>query len=174
LKSLNTKIKLRKKVISVSLLGRNREIVIRENINKLDTAKQSQGIISNFIHSLVASHLINLINRAYDDDFYSLITIHDCFATIPNKMFELDQRVKSEFILLYSKSEFLNNFHNRFMESIKDNRLSVVNIPFDVNSDKSYVILENDTDKIKLEIPSLLLVGDLILEDIKNSKYMIF
>ena len=153
------------KVITVSILGKSKKLVLREKENKLNKAKQKQAIIPNIVHSLDASHLINLINTAADINFYPIITIHDCFGTLPNKMSELDFMVRKEFIIIYSKGEFIKNFHNRFLQSISDNQYK-----FDDKNNPTCVILDS---RNRLPLPALPVLGDLDIENIKNSKYMI-
>lgn len=165
-----------KKVVSVSLFGKTKKIVIRENEDKLDKTKQSQAIIPNIIHSLDASHLINLILSAQKDNFQPIISVHDCFGTLPNKMKNLDFRVKKEFIDLYSQSQFLSNFHQRFIQNIKDNQFDIIE-----KEGKSLVVIDKGRNKRLfdiqpyefLEIPQLPQEGNLKLENIIKSKYMI-
>jgi DNA-directed RNA polymerase len=78
-------------------------VIRKTNKNKTATSKQVQAIIPNIIHSLDASHLINLINTAINKNFTPIISVHDCFGTHPNKMDELSFLVKKEFITLYTK-----------------------------------------------------------------------
>nr|QWO71393.1 RNA polymerase [Termitomyces bulborhizus] len=158
-------LKRKKKIISISLLGKTKKLVLRENDSKLDASKQSQAIIPNIIHSLDASHLMNLIKTASENNFNPIITIHDCFGTLPNQMGTLEHRVKKEFILLYSKSAFLTNFHNRFIQSLTDNHFEIIN-----ENEKSYIILSPSS---RIEIPSEPRMGELDVENIINSKYII-
>jgi DNA-directed RNA polymerase len=137
---------------------------MKENIDKLDKGKQVQSIIPNIIHSLDASHLMNIIKNATIDNFNPVITIHDCFGTLPNKMGSLEYKVKKEFILLYSDNQFLHDYHNRFLQNLKDNQFEI-----QIVDKKHFVLLEDQL----LEIPSLPQLGKLDLENIKNSKYMI-
>ena len=65
-----------------------------------DNLKQRSAIIPNIIHSLDAAHLINIINNANKDGFKPVISVHDCFGTHPNKMFELSQRIKRAIIFI--------------------------------------------------------------------------
>ena len=141
-------------------------MIIRESLNELDKLKQTNSIIPNIIHSLDATHLINLINKALDQRFGPILTVHDCFGTLPNKMEELAFMLKKEFIILYSQKNFLETYHNRLIQSIKDNKYVVI---FSKENNCNYVILENNWIKIP-NIPNL---GDLDLKKIIDSKYMV-
>jgi len=159
-------LKRKKKVVPISLFGKIRKLVIRENdVKKMDNAKQTQAIIPNIIHSLDATHLNNLIKTVAEKNFKPVITIHDCFGTLPNQMGELEFMVKKEFILLYSDNSFLNNFHNRFLQSITDNQFKIK-----TENEKSFVVLSPSS---MLEIPSIPELGQLDIENIINSNYMI-
>jgi hypothetical protein len=158
--------KQKKNIISVSIFGKSKKIVLKENTNKIDKNKQIQSIIPNIIHSLDASHLINIIKSSVNDNFSPVISIHDCFGTLPNKMGSLEYRVKKEFILLYSNNKFLNDFHNRFLQNMKDNQFEV---KFNKENNKNYVLLEEEF----FEIPDVPQEGELDLEKIIKSKYMI-
>jgi DNA-directed RNA polymerase len=139
-------------------------LVLKERTNDLDVSTQVQAIIPNIIHSLDASHLMNIINNAINDKFSPVITIQDCFGTLPNQMASLEFRVKKEFVTLYSKNNFLKEYHNRFIQNLKDNQFEIIE-----KDNKSYVLLD---DKL-VQIPSLPLQGELPLDKIRQSKYMI-
>lgn len=164
LKITQNYLKKKNKVISVSIFGKVKKLVLKTKLNELDKAKQAQAIIPNIIHSLDASHLINLIKNASIDKFYPLIPIHDCFGTLPNLMSQLEYNVKKEFIIIYSDSQFLNNFHQRFLQSITDNQYEIIN-----KDGKTFVIFLKE----ELEIPSIPKLGELDIQNIINSKYMI-
>ena len=159
-------LKNKKTSIGITLFNKHRKLVYREWTDKMDTLKQKQSIIPNIIHSLDASHLSSLINSAEKDNFGPIVTIHDCFGTLPNLMGTLEYRVKKEFILLYSESKFLSLYHERFLQNLKDNHFE---IKFDEQSNKSYVLLEEEL----FEIPEQPQQGELDLEKIIKSKYMI-
>jgi len=95
-----------------------------------------------------------------------IITIHDCFGTHPNKLEELSFLVKREFVLLYTQSHFLENFHDRIIQAIKDNQYII------------YEDKENDVQFVRINrkinvIPSVPKLGNLDLQNILDSKYMI-
>ena len=163
-------LKSKQTTISIRFAGRTRKSVLREWTNILNKHKQTQAIIPNIIHSLDATHLINIIINAESNKFSPLISIHDCFSTLPNKMGELEHNIKKEFILLYSQNNFLETFHNRIIQSIKDNNLNIIE-----RKNENYVLFYdcNSNSEIELKIPNLPALGKLDLENIINSKYMI-
>lgn len=136
----------------------------------MNKIKQNQACIPNIIHSLDATHLIKIILQAIEDSFSPIITVHDCFGTHPNKMAELEFRVKKEFVLLYTQENFLETFHNRIIQSIIDNSQTILE-----KDGKQYVtLLDTKTDSYYEEpIPDLPKLGNLDLEKIIHSKYMI-
>ena len=177
--------------ISIKIGNKSKTVIIKESLDKLNTRKQAQAIIPNIIHSLDSSHLIKIVLSAIDNNFKPILTVHDCFGTHPNKIKELSEIVTKEFIELYSNDQFLQKFHKKIIESIKDNYYNVIKInnnyyvEFD-NNKNNLVVIDTDTDsdiiknkkkfnnKIELLlIPKLPKMGSLILEDIINSKYMI-
>ena len=83
-------------------------------------------------------------------------------------MKDLEQRVKMEFIKLYSQSKFLENFHQRFVQNIKDNNFEIIN-----KEGKSFVVMKLNNKLLDLAIPEIPKTGELNLNNIINSKYMI-
>lgn len=150
--------------VSINVRGKSKKMVLKDWINEVDRTKQVNAIIPNIIHSLDASHLINLINSAINNNFTPILTIHDCFGTHPNRMEYLAHEVKKEFIILYSDANFLQTFHNRFIQSIKDNNFTIIE-----KHNSSIVVFENK----KLDIPAYPKIGKLEIKNIINSKYMI-
>jgi len=108
---------------------------------------------------------MNVINSATKKGITPVITVHDCFGTHPNRMAALQYEVKKEFILLYTHYDFLETFHSRLIQSIQDNNLETV----EIGGKSKFVLLPNET----VEIPQLPKIGQLDLEDVKHSTYMI-
>ena len=50
---------------------------------------------------------------------FPLFTIHDCFATTPNNMEQLNQLVKASFSEIYFGKNYLIKMHNSFLDQIK-------------------------------------------------------
>ncbi len=109
--------------------GNTRKTIILRNKIKnsnsneyvVDRRKQVESIIPNVIHSLDASHLMFVIKECISSSILPIITVHDCFGTLPNQMFHLEQVVKKQFVYLYTKENFLQKFHKKLLESIEDN-----------------------------------------------------
>jgi DNA-directed RNA polymerase len=107
-----------------------------------------------------------LINSSAAQNLGPIITIHDCFGTLPNKMADLEFMVKKEFVLLYSEPKFLETFHNRIIQNLKDNNLSIETCE---KTGEMRILLDEGV----LYIPKLPTLGKLDLEKIINAKYMI-
>ena len=49
----------------------------------------------NLIHSLDASNIHLLVDKLFKDyNKFPIYCIHDCFATLPNQMTDLEERIK--------------------------------------------------------------------------------
>jgi DNA-directed RNA polymerase, mitochondrial len=156
----------KKNKISLNLAGKTKTMVIREWIDKIDKNKQNTGIIPNIIHSLDASHLINIINSANEKNIKPIITVHDCFGCHPNNLDNLSHLIKIKFIELYTKENFLEKFHELNINIIKKNNLDIL---FDNKLNQDYILIKRTKNYIPI-VPKL---GNLELEQIIHSKYMI-
>lgn len=167
-------LKYKKTTVAIKFANKTKRVVLREWTEDINKIKQVQAIIPNIIHSLDANHLIELINNSNIQRFGPIITIHDCFGTLPNRMKRLEFMVKKEFIELYSQDNYLQTFHCRILQSIKDNRFEIVEM-----NNNSYVDLCSHLDfpscgpYSQILIPKVPKLGSLDLKEIINSKYMI-
>ena len=154
--------------ISLTLAGKTKKLVLRDMTTDLDTRKQNNSIIPNVIHSLDASHVANIINNTVDNpNDFPIITIHDCFGTHPNNMNKLEEIVKLEFVALYASESFLKKFHDRNLQSIEDYGFKIER---DELLGQDFVIINTRT---KLYIPNIPKLGNLNLNNILKSKYII-
>ena len=159
--------KSKKTLIPLKFAGKTKKLIIREWTDIMNKQKQTQAIIPNIIHSLDANHLINIVNFINKENpKVNVITIHDCFGTHPNHMNYLEFVVRKEFILLYSNENFLEKFHNRFLQTLDDNQIPIT---IDDKTLESLVEINNRCYKI----PQLPKLGNLDLQKIKDAKYMI-
>jgi len=154
--------------MAISLGHQTNKLVLKELTGLPDKAKQTNAIIPNIIHSLDSAHIVNVINTGFYQNIKQIITIHDCFGTHPNYMNDLFEIVKLEFIKLYVSDSFLDKFHDRNIQSIKDYGLPILN---DEVKNQQYVQVRSKG--AKLYIPNKPKLGTLNLWDIKNSKYLI-
>lgn len=91
--------------VSIRFGKKTNTVVFWEKTDKLDKRKQVYAIIPYIIHSLDASHLMNIINSA--DNIKNIYPILDCFGTHPNNLDTLIYLVTPELFLIYANSKFL-------------------------------------------------------------------
>jgi hypothetical protein len=151
--------------VKLSYFGKNRTAVIREWKPIIDGNKQTLAIIPNIIHSLDASHLMNVVLEGYKNNISPIITIHDCFGTLPNQMDYLSNIIRNEFIKLYTQQDFLNKYHENVYKAIKDN-----NIEIHHKDGEDYVKLRKNS---KLVIPSKPKKGCFDLSRVHNALYLV-
>jgi len=131
-------LKTAKAKVSISVgKGKQKTVVLKRKLDQTDTRVQTQAILPNIIHSMDASHLILILNK---NKVSPIISIHDCFGTLPNNMIDLETLVKLEFINLYSKTNFLEKFHADLLNILEKNK-----IHYEINKleNKVYVYLNN-------------------------------
>lgn len=158
-------LKSKVKKLSLTMANKTKKIVIKEITDSTDTAKQAQAIIPNIIHSLDATHVHNLIISTQLKYNFPLLTIHDCFGTLPNYISIMSSLVKLEFVLIYSDGLFLESFHKKLIQSFKDNNIIMT-------KDKSNLYVMDNNNNYLL-VPKLPKKGNLNIKDILKNKYMI-
>jgi DNA-directed RNA polymerase len=84
----------------------------------------------------------------------NVLSVHDCFGTHPNDLFKLNDLVRENFILLYSNATFLKTFHNRLLQTIKDNNLKIIKKPSLKRERVKYLVVSENSDQY-YEIPLL-------------------
>jgi DNA-directed RNA polymerase, mitochondrial len=152
--------------ISISFKNKTKSVVLRSVTDKVDSKKQVNSIIPNIIHSLDASHLINIINTGLQNvELPYVLTIHDCFGTHPNNIEQLKNLVILEFVKLYADENFLKKYHDRIKQNLNDNHFQVLKN----ENGKEYIVIK----KTSYIIPELPNFGNLKFEDILKSQYFI-
>jgi len=110
------------------LLPHSKEITISLPTNDIDSLAQKRSFMPNFIHSLDACNIHLLFNSIYKSSNLRekpsqripAYTVHDCFASTPNHMSELEKHVKECFIKIYFKDEgYLAKMHTSLEQQIK-------------------------------------------------------
>jgi len=134
---------------------------IDENNNhRLNKNKQINSFVPNFIHSMDASNVILLIQKAYNLNI-NIVTIHDCFGVHANHTELLSRLVKEAFISIYGDKKTIENFHDLNLNYIKAN--------YEIKENK----VINAEGKV-LDIPVKPALGELDLKtQLINSNYFI-
>ncbi|MEG2313508.1 DNA-directed RNA polymerase [Brevundimonas sp.] len=88
-------------LVSVVHAGRTIRLQVRRETRSLDSRRQQNAISPNFIHSMDASHLMSVANRAHDRNIRSLGVVHDSFATHASHIYELRSILRETFAELY-------------------------------------------------------------------------
>ena len=146
--------------------GKRRKVTLSKyevdsnNIARINKDKQVNSFLPNFIHSMDASNIVLLVNKAKDFDF-DIVTIHDCFGVHANHTEILSYLVKEAFISIYGNKDCIDKFHSLIIHNIK----SVYSV-----KDGSVIDLKGNT----LKIPEKPFIGDIDLKtQLLESKYFI-
>lgn len=135
-------LKTSKAKVSISVgHGKQKTVVLKRKLDQTDTRVQTQAIIPNIIKSMDASHLILILNKSIKNS--PIISIQDCFGTLPNNMIDLETLVKLEFINLYSKDNFLEKFNNYLLSILERNK---INYEVNRNEHKVYIYLDDNNN----------------------------
>ena len=148
------------KVISRTLLGKNRKISIKKPLlDRINLRAQNGGIVPNLVHSFDGSNvakLMEILNSKYKIEIF---TIHDCFATTANYIELLKFQVKSTFLSMYSKNNFIDSYYDYIIKIIELNQFLIVK---DKDSNEKYILLTTNI-KDNLDINDLNLINSKIL-----------
>jgi DNA-directed RNA polymerase len=123
----------------------------------------------NLIHSLDASNIHLLIPKLTDQPIY---TVHDCFATTPNHMSNLEYFIKEAFIEIYFRDgNYLEFMHNHLVQQIKDHCNDII-----VKENGEEVVIINNEQFIIPNIPQQFTStkhNELFMKGIFKSKFFI-
>ena len=132
----NVKIK-----ISISVgRGKQKTVVLSQNLNEMDTRAQTQALNPNTIHSLDSSLVILLLSK-YHNKLHPFITIHDCYLSHSNKMFDVVNSVKNEFINIFENENIIEKFHNDLL-TVLDNH----NLKYKIEKNKIKILVKESLD----------------------------
>ena len=167
-------IKYDNKVTQSRLIPNSKPVTISLPTNRLNYQKIQRSFMPNLIHSLDAANIHLLIRKIKLDNIpiNSIYTIHDCFATTPNQMFNLEHLIKLAFIEIYFKNgNYIEKMHNHIVDQIK----SYAGINYIDNNGKQFIKI----DKKYMEIPNIpeQFISDKLtkpfIDGILNSAYFI-
>lgn len=159
---------------------------MQKRVNETSLQNQKQAILPNIVNSMDASHLILILNKISQpsNPISPVISIHDCFGTLPNNMIDLEDLVKKEFINLYSKSDFLEKFNNDLLTILEkykvyheiDYKENKVKIIIEKSTNSNLPFITSQLKRMKFEEISFWLppkLGKLDLNKINYSDYLI-
>jgi DNA-directed RNA polymerase len=131
-----------------SIMGKRCKITLRKplelnGVKLINHSKQINGFTPNFIHSLDASNIAILADKICKSGDFDILTIHDCFGTIANKVDTLSHLVKESFISIYGDDKFINKFHDNVMNNVLNT--------YSITDDKENVI-DVDGDLVKIPV----------------------
>lgn len=152
-----------------SLFSKLRIGSVSRPLTKLDSISNRIAFMPNLIHSMDATNIQLLIKIFTDKNkTMNLLTTHDCFATTPNYMYDLNKEIRLAFLMIYFKDDYIKSVHENFIKQIynttkliyikekdklvKVNIEDIKNITLSLDCNKEYVIIMN---KKKYTIPSL-------------------
>ena len=69
---------------------------------KVDHNKNNSAISANFIHSLDATHLTNVVNRLKTYGITDIVAVHDCIGVHASNVERMNKIIRNEFVKLYS------------------------------------------------------------------------
>ena len=159
---------------------KKRGVTIQLPTSQLDVNANTRSFIPNLIHSLDAANIHLLINDLDDTDKeINLYTIHDCFATTPNNMKIINDKLKSAFIKMYFDLNFINLMHDSFIYQIN----SITNIYTEnikengILLEKNFIFSEDKNEKIYLPMKPKFIntdeVNEIFIKGLTKSLYFI-
>jgi len=104
-------------LIRVVYKGQRIRLQVRNELSKLDSKRQANGISPNLIHSMDASHLMGVANRCYDHDIRSLAVVHDSFGVHAARVSDLQNILRDTFADLY-ETNWLEVFREEFIAQL--------------------------------------------------------
>lgn len=119
---------MQKKRIDLVWEGKDFQMTINDNSDKVDTRAQSNAICPNVIHSLDACHLMMVLNRSKEMGITHFASIHDCFYVHPSHVSLLSKIIRESFVDMYSDTNFLEDF-KLFLED--KYKISLSDVPED-------------------------------------------
>jgi len=125
-------------------LGRRYRVMLQQDGDKLNTRKQALGISPNFVHSLDAAHLMRTVLFCVQDGITDFAMIHDSYGVHAGKAATLRDNLREAFVEQYSQP-VLEQFRNELLAQLPPEKHA--------------------------ELPPLPVMGDLDLQQVRQSEY---
>ncbi|WWO60406.1 DNA-directed RNA polymerase [Stenotrophomonas phage SB5] len=95
--------------INTKLCG-NAKLSIRRSTDEVKKSRHRNGIAPNFVHSLDASHLTLVVNRAKAEGINAFAMIHDDYGTHAADTARLYEIIREVFVDMYARHDVLEEF----------------------------------------------------------------
>src|SRR5690606_4711448 len=95
--------------INTKLCG-NAKLSIRRSTDAVKKSRHRNGIAPNFVHSLDASHLTLVVNRAKAEGINAFAMIHDDYGTHAADTARLYEIIRRVFVDMYARHDVLEEF----------------------------------------------------------------
>jgi DNA-directed RNA polymerase len=99
--------------INTKLCG-GAKLSIRRETNAAKKSRHRNGVAPNFVHSLDASHLTLVVERAAARGITAFAMIHDDYGTHPADTQALYEIIREVFVDMYTKHDVLEEFRARY------------------------------------------------------------
>jgi len=119
----------------------------------INTQKQMNAFMPNFIHSFDAAHIVLLTTKISKSYNFNIVTIHDCFGTNANYAELLSEIIKETFIAMYIDKQCIDDFHKHI--------LNCINLSYRIDNG---VVMDKEGNKII--IPEKPIIGKLEISKI--------
>ncbi|NCT81940.1 MAG: T3/T7 RNA polymerase [Comamonadaceae bacterium] len=126
------------------VLGRRYRLLVDREGDKLNARKQALGISPNFVHSLDAAHLMRTVLFCAADGITSFAMIHDSYGVPAGQAATLRDNLRAAFVEQY-QANVLADFRQQLVDQLPE--------------------------ELAAQLPELPEVGDLDLEQVKQSEY---
>ena len=90
----------------------------RETTEEVDVRSMAAAIAPNFVHSMDACHMLQLVNRCASYNIKNLHLVHDDYGCHVNHGAALAQLAKEEFANMYLNNTPVEDFYNKYIDLI--------------------------------------------------------
>lgn len=111
---------MKERRVMTAINGKVIKLTMKQEIDKLDRRRQSQGIAPNFVHSCDAAHMMLTVVRAKQVGIQNFAMIHDSFGTTAGDVEDLYHVVRESFVEMYEEIPVLENFRDEILQQLSD------------------------------------------------------
>jgi len=112
--------------IKTAINGKLVYLTMKQDKDKLDRRKQSQGIAPNFVHSCDAAHLMLCVARANQEGVENFSMIHDSFGTTAGDVEKLFYIIRESFVEIYDTIDVLGTFREEIEAQLSEKQREVM------------------------------------------------